>query len=273
MSGEVYHLAKKDYLASVNNSFKDLLYDTDLADVTLACDDDTFIKAHRLILSYSSSFFRHIASKNTSQNVYIFLKGVKKEDLKSIIEFIYMGETNVASENLDSFLETSKELGIKGLTDILGNNTPVKRETNPLVESNQLYANDPLIERNSTKDLEKDKNTENIHFDQPIKTDFYSEITIQNFKNFAETEKIKMENIVPEEKKQDFIKHELEETVHPFECKKCSYKSTMYSDLKLHDIAIHRNSKYPCDHCEYHTNKKPAFIEHMEFTHGTNISF
>ena len=88
-----------------------------------------------------------------------------------------------------------------------------------------------------------------------------------------------MENYVklknkPEEYKCDyFVKQELEETVCPYACDKCSYKAIMFADLKLHDIVIHRNSKYPCEHCDFHTNKKPVFIKHMESAHGTKIAF
>ena len=40
----------------MNNTFKELIDDTDLTDVTLACDDHAIIKAHRLILSSNSAF-------------------------------------------------------------------------------------------------------------------------------------------------------------------------------------------------------------------------
>ena len=94
-----------------------------------------------------------------------------------------------------------------------------------------------------------------------------------NFQNFIQKKEDKLEKNILKDYKCDNIKLELLETVLPFECKKCNYKSVEYSDLKLHDIAIHRNSKYPCENCEFHTNKKPDFKEHMKSAHRTNISF
>ena len=336
MSGEVYHLAKKDYLSSVNNTFKELIDDTDLTDVTLACDDHTIIKAHRLILSSNSAFFRHIIGKTNNQNAFIYLKGVKKEDLKSIVQFIYLGETNVASENLDSFLETSQELQIRGLIDILGNNAVNKRKTIDFMESNEKFPNslqtqqkdlDEQVFENQgssvvSSQLSFNEISLNREFHKPIPTIEGQNRNVPYFepeqKNFDEKElnmtpnvqnsthipfnarTIKKENAIPtpvtksnegylenfikkkeakleknilKDYKCDNIKLELLETVLPFECKKCNYKSVEYSDLKLHDIAIHRNSKYPCENCEFHTNKKPAFIEHMKSAHNTNISF
>ena len=43
------------------------------------------------------------------------MKVIKYEDLKTIIDFIYKGEANVAANNTDRFLKTAQELQIKGL--------------------------------------------------------------------------------------------------------------------------------------------------------------
>merc|ERR1719431_1111821 len=135
MAGEVYHLARKDYISSMNNTFKEMMNDTEMADVTLACDDHSFIKAHKIILSTNSDFFRNVVTRCLNQNnIFIHLKGVKKEDMASIIKFIYLGETNVVAENLDSFLEAAQELQIKGLIDILGRNGVDYKKTKELNE-------------------------------------------------------------------------------------------------------------------------------------------
>ena len=49
------------------------------------------------------------------QHPFIYLKGKKKDKLKNIIDFIYAGESTVAKENLDEFLEVAQELKVKGL--------------------------------------------------------------------------------------------------------------------------------------------------------------
>lgn len=49
-------------------------------------------------------------------NPAIYLRGVQHKDIKNIIEFMYIGEVNVAQEDLDSFLGVAQDLCIKGLT-------------------------------------------------------------------------------------------------------------------------------------------------------------
>ena len=87
-----------------------------------------------------------------------------------------------------------------------------------------------------------------------------------------EDHKIAQKNVI-QKQEINFKREPIDELILPFECKKCIYKSVDFANLKLHDLAIHRNSKYPCDNCEYHTNKKQLFIEHMQEMHSTNISF
>ena len=43
------------------------------------------------------------------------MRGVKSEDLKAIIDFLYMGEATVGKENLEDFLAVAAELKIAGL--------------------------------------------------------------------------------------------------------------------------------------------------------------
>ena len=46
----------------------------------------------------------------------LYLKGVKFKELVSVLNFMYMGEVNVAQEELNSFLAVAEELRVKGLT-------------------------------------------------------------------------------------------------------------------------------------------------------------
>ena len=44
------------------------------------------------------------------------MKGIKHEILLAVVDFLYLWETNVFQESLDSFLEIAEELRLKGLT-------------------------------------------------------------------------------------------------------------------------------------------------------------
>ena len=61
--------------------------------------------------------FRNIIKRLSSiLNPAIYLRGIRHEDIKNIIEFIYLGQVNVAHDELDSFLAAAEDLCIKGLT-------------------------------------------------------------------------------------------------------------------------------------------------------------
>jgi hypothetical protein len=54
-------------------------------------------------------------NRNKHQHPLIFLRGVRREILASIVEYIYQGEVRISQENLDEFLTLSEDLKLKGL--------------------------------------------------------------------------------------------------------------------------------------------------------------
>merc|ERR1712129_303385 len=99
-------LAWKDFEQCAGETFKSLLADTELADVTLACADDTLLKAHKVILSASSPFFKNLLYKNPHSFPLIYMKGVEGKTLEALLSFIYCGEAKVLEADLKVFFET-----------------------------------------------------------------------------------------------------------------------------------------------------------------------
>ena len=87
----------------------------DFDDVTLACEDGQQVGAHKVILATSSPFFQSPLKRNKHAHPLIYMRGVKFENLLSIVDFIYLGETKIYQEQLDSFLGIAEELQLKGL--------------------------------------------------------------------------------------------------------------------------------------------------------------
>ena len=119
-----------DFQENIKSVFGNLREDNDFADVTLACEDGQQVEAHKVILAASSPFFEKILQRHKHPHPLIYLRGFQSQDLLAILDFLYFGEANVFQENLDSFLETTEELKLKGLT---GQNTSdvVEKETKP----------------------------------------------------------------------------------------------------------------------------------------------
>ena len=81
----ILHVTWNNFLDHAGTSFRDLVDEPSFLDVTLACDDDRLIPAHKLILSASSEFFKNIFLRNYHQSQLIFLDGVSHTELISIV--------------------------------------------------------------------------------------------------------------------------------------------------------------------------------------------
>ena len=114
MTSEKLCLQWNDFQDVVQVSFRELRTDNDFTDVTLACEDQS-IKAHKVVLSACSPFFKKLLKTHSHPQPLIYMKGIKSSSLTAIIDFLYLGEANVFQEELDSFLALAEELQLKGL--------------------------------------------------------------------------------------------------------------------------------------------------------------
>ncbi|XP_055711104.1 transcription factor GAGA isoform X2 [Phlebotomus papatasi] len=111
-----FFLRWNNYVNHLTYAFDSLRSQEDLVDVTLSCEGRK-IRAHKVILSACSTYFREVFQENPCQHPVIVFKNVRFEDLSAIIEFIYQGEVNVVQESLPSFLHTAELLSVQGLTE------------------------------------------------------------------------------------------------------------------------------------------------------------
>jgi len=159
-----------EYEIHRNNYLKQ---EKELLDVILACEDGHQIRAHKLILSAGSLFFRDILTKIKHTEPLLYMHGMKNHDLQKIIEFVYTGEINVAEKNLEHFLDLGKIFKIPGLQsfedicapmpDSAGNyvNNKVINQANPdyQIQKKGINKNLPVMEC-----YEEDVKEEENHF-------------------------------------------------------------------------------------------------------------
>merc|ERR1719370_221872 len=103
------------YDANIRDSLRKLREGQRLFDVTLVTDDGLHIQAHKIVLSAGSKFFSDIFMKSNHSNMLVYLKGISSDKLAPVIDFIYNGEAFITQEQLKVFIETGKELQVKGL--------------------------------------------------------------------------------------------------------------------------------------------------------------
>ena len=114
MAQEKFCLRWNDFETNISSAFRDLRNDNDLFDVTIACEDDN-IQAHKVILSACSSFFKRVLKRSRhQQNMLLYLRGVSRQNMESVLDFMYYGEISISQDDLNSFLQVAEDLKVKG---------------------------------------------------------------------------------------------------------------------------------------------------------------
>ena len=213
-----------------------------VTDVTLLCEDGE-LEAHRIILSSSSKFFDRVFRRTKSDKPVIFLKGFFTQRLKHIIEFIYLGRTEMNSENLASFLDKAKDLEIEGLLDDHSNSL----EQDPIEENISLESFRPgskaKIKSEPIKTTGEYKNLEN---------------GVSNISENSDEKKEKMKL-----KRKSASTSASGENVCYY-CQKC-FAST--GSLTNHVMNIHEGVRYRCVHCGLHAGQAGNIKHHIGKTH------
>ena len=241
------NLASKEFQADAAQTFRDLLSDKCFTDVTLVCDDDEQISLHKVVLSSSSPFFKNILLKNPHPNPLLYIKGVTHAQLHSIVNFVYLGQTEVAQEDLDTFLATARELKIKGLCDENQSNID-------LVERGQIledYRN-PLISEIKHRFVDDEPSGRITNH-----TELLKEETLENYTTYPSDQSIVVEKITTVD-------------VRRFICDQCDKFFTRNSHLKRHKKEIHDGGvKYYCDQCDKLFTQNGHLKRHKNEVHET----
>jgi uncharacterized protein YrzB (UPF0473 family) len=143
MASQQFSLKWHSHCQHLANSFNVLRSEDEfLTDVTLCCDGKR-LRAHKIILSVCSTYFRETFMENPCKHPVVIFKNVKFEDLANIVEFMYKGEVSISQDSLSSFLHVAEMLQVRGLSE----NQEIIPEksimTTPVTQSESLYISVP----------------------------------------------------------------------------------------------------------------------------------
>ena len=240
-----------DFQGNARKAFGHLRGATDFADVTLACEDGKQIEAHKVILAASSPFFQRILKGNKHSHPLIFMRGVKCDDLTSILDFLYFGESKVYQENLDNFLAIAEELQLKGLEGSKDRYRSNEEEQLKLKEKHKAnhraaISRKPQIKNKTTHDSDK----------TGMKTSVFS----ADLQELHETVKAMMqpsENMIQMGKKQTRAKI----------CRVCG-KEGQAADIIRHIEVYHLEGiSIPCSFCDKILGSRNALRLHVSKDH------
>lgn len=110
-----YSLKWNDYNSYFARYLQKMQRRDEFTDVTLSCEGK-HIKGHKVILAAYSPYLHDVFKEHGQTNTIVVFKNVRFEDLASIIQFMYRGETCVSQERLLNFFQTADLLKVRGLT-------------------------------------------------------------------------------------------------------------------------------------------------------------
>ena len=258
MEKEEYSLIWNEFNSSTSETFKSLLLDEEFVDVTLVCDDARQFHAHKVILSACSPFFRNLFVKNPHPKPLLFLKGIRYEELETILKFMYLGQAQLPQDDLSAFLAAAKDLQVKGLNcngdenDEVGRNHP----------SNNKRKRDTSVDDHASKKVF------DLCQDMPEETPFAA---IPITPDIGTTEHL-METIYPMEIKQETTENDIDLTTPTqmrkmYYCDKCDYSATKSTSVKYHHQTVHEGLRYDCDQCDAFFTRKESLKTHKLSLH------
>ncbi|XP_063907095.1 modifier of mdg4-like isoform X33 [Zophobas morio] len=115
MASEQFSLCWDNFHKNMSSGMNSLLENEDLVDVTLAVEGK-YLKAHKMVLSVCSPYFRELFKMNPCKHPIVFMKDVSYIAMSDLLQFMYQGEVQVSQDNLTTFIKTAEALQIKGLT-------------------------------------------------------------------------------------------------------------------------------------------------------------
>ena len=149
--------------------FKDVLYELfeskNYSDVTLICDDKISINAHRNILGSYSPVFKNILDQENKFAVKtgsVFLHGVASNEMLSVLEFIYLGETNCKLSKVNDLLELANDLQLQGFEVEYGKDKIEAQVDDKIVAQVEVDDKEKILNEKKDDELGIDKDPKTI---------------------------------------------------------------------------------------------------------------
>ena len=135
------NLRWENYSTHFRNIFYELLNSNLYTDVTLICDDKKQLNAHKIVLASCSNVFKNfITELPEGTKPFIYLRGIQVEEMKSILEFIYLGETSIQQSRLEEMSKVAKNLELH----------EISKTMNSIIEDSKFELKESSVSKNES---------------------------------------------------------------------------------------------------------------------------
>jgi len=272
-------LSGNDFGNDTMRAFKDLLEDEHFTNVTLVTDGNKQIKAHKVILSAFSPFFRELLINNPHQHPLVYLRGVKHEHLQSMVDFVYLGQTKIKFEEVSEFIKVASDLQIKGLSSAqnVGNDDNLEVEDRNSAEPSEpgipeeMEEEDTIVKEEESNLAIKQEVPDIVpdFMDQPNTSACDASDVVDPVENLE----VVMNNPGPSFYNAFSSISESPSPKFPCQFPGCRYIAAQKRYLREHRQAIHEGIKYACDMCEHRATTKSNLKKHKQLKHELDKTF
>ena len=112
MNQEIFSLRWNHFKEHFTSSIKSVSAGDEFNDVTLVSDELIPFKAHKFVLSSYSPVFKEILLNNSHSHPIIYLQGVRQQELHSLLQLMYFGESTFQNSRLEILLKIIKEFDL-----------------------------------------------------------------------------------------------------------------------------------------------------------------
>ena len=253
MSTNVYKLKWKHFNINQNSSLNALSNKNKNADVTLVTDDKVAFPAHKFVLSASSPVLKDLLLDNPHPHPIIYLNSIRRLELGSLLQLIYLGKTQIDQIEMETFYENGRDLQIKLLNQ-------------PLIDDDEKIGKCA-----STFDVPNDMNNDclmigNVGDNMPVEESNPRLIEEEDFMKTYRCEKCEVEAFNSLQEVTNHIKNTHESTM--YNCGICPYQTSKPSNLRQHKESIHEGVRYSCHSCEYYATRIGSLNMHIKAKHA-----
>lgn len=100
-------------------------------DCTIYVDNHVQFKAHRVVLAACSPYFQLILQDAPQDHCSIIFPGVQEFEMRTLLEYIYAGEVNIAESQIPRIMKIAKMLEVKGLLDMVDLTSNISQQQQP----------------------------------------------------------------------------------------------------------------------------------------------
>ena len=228
---------------------EDLFTEGKFMDVTIVSDDQVPFLAHKVILSVHSPVLKDLILDIQHEHPLIYLRGIESEELRAVLEFMYLGKVEVNQLRKIEFCRVAKELKMTQLcqnlleNDIVHDKLLFNNFQQPIDKSITNIAEE-ILDLNIPEIIKQEVNESNLHRVKCTECD----ASFTNKSHLARHKRSKHVGI-------------------RYKCSSCNYESTDKSYLKNHETSIHGEVKYSCNQCYYETTRKTYLKNRVKYVH------